>query len=101
MPRLYEAWPGNQTFYCNCCVCGPKREISTFLTWFFCSLVIGVPFSIYVIPHVWHKSPLLPVLFYFVLTLTTAFLILAATTDPGIIPHRAFLERDSSNPAYY
>lgn len=91
MPKLHDVWPGNNRFFCGCCVSGPSREIGGIIYIQFCILAIVIPFCIFVVADNWKVTPALPLVFFLCLISTQIFLFLTACTDPGIIPRRPFL----------
>jgi len=91
MPKLYEAWPGNNEFYCKGCVTGPGSQIGGLICMYTCMIGAVIPFSIIVLGTNWNISPALPIMFFLCLVATQIFYFLTSCTDPGIIPRRPFL----------
>ena len=93
MPKLYEAWPGSNRFYCNYCITGPIRDCAANSCWYVCAIIVLILYSIFIVGVVWEKvTPALPILFYLSVIITTLFLNLTSCTDPGIIPRKAIIE---------
>lgn len=98
MPVLHSVWPGNNRFYCGCCVSGPSREIGGIIYLQFCMICLLVPYCIFVLSKNWNITPALPVILFLLFAVTELFLFLTSCTDPGIIPRRPFLR---SNPVKF
>ena len=94
MPKISEAWPGNNRFFCDCCVTGPLKDLPGMLFIYFCQLAMIVPYTIFMFDVNWKITPLLPILFYSVCLVFNIMMFLTACTDPGIIPRKPFLERE-------
>lgn len=92
MPKLYDVWPGNNTFLFGCCISGPARQYGCIVYIYVCVLAIVIPFSIFVVGKNWQITPVLPIVFFLSLIVMQIFLLLTSCTDPGIIPRRPFLE---------
>lgn len=94
MPRLNEAWPGNNRFCCNYCITGPAKDTPGLVFIYICQIVMIVSYSIIVLPSNWALTPVLPLLYLASSILLNLFIVLTACTDPGIIPRKPFLDRD-------
>lgn len=93
MPKLHEAWPGKNRFFCNCCITGPASDCGANSCWYVCALIVVVLYCVFILKSVWvHLTPALPVLFFLSVAATTVFLNLTSCTDPGIIPRKPILE---------
>lgn len=92
MPKLYETWPGNNQFFCDCCITGPSNQYFGIICIYGCAIGIIIPFGIFIIPTTWDVSPALPLLLFASMIGTTVFIFLTSCTDPGIIPRRPYLE---------
>jgi palmitoyltransferase ZDHHC9/14/18 len=93
MARLCEVWPGNNRFFCRCCVSGPNNQVGGVIYIYVCLLGILVPFGIFVVGPNWNVTPALPLVLLLCLLAMQLFLFLTACSDPGIIPRRPFLLR--------
>lgn len=91
MPFLHDSWPGTNRFLIGYAIAGPISDCAANACWYICALFALIPVSIFVTPEVWNVSPVLPIIFYFTIALTTLFHILTGCTDPGIIPRRPYL----------
>jgi len=91
MPFLHHSWPGTNRFCCGCTVAGPIKDWAANAYWYFCTIIVIIPISIFVTPDVWNITPALPILFYLTIAITTLFLNLTGCSDPGIIPRRPYL----------
>jgi palmitoyltransferase ZDHHC9/14/18 len=80
--KVWQAWPGNHMFCCDGrCMVGPDIGVTAFAAALTTAASAG--FWIFV-------GPTLPLVFSIVsallYALTMTFMILTATTDPGIVP---------------
>lgn len=92
MPKLSELWPGDNRFFCKCCVTGPSRDLPGIIYIYVCTLIALIPFCIFVVGDNWNVTPALPLILFISLACMYFFLYLTSCTDPGIIPRRPFLE---------
>lgn len=91
MPKLYKAWPANNRFLPCGCIMGPLQDCCANLYFYFCALGVLIPYCIFMLGDIWKVSPVIPLLLFLSILLTTLFLNLTQCTDPGIIPRRPFL----------
>ena len=94
MPKLHEAWPGKNRFYCGG-ITGPIGDLCANLYFYICVIGAIIPYSIFMFEPIWNISPAIPILFFLSVAVTTLFLNLTACTDPGIIPRKPFLNGES------
>ena len=97
MVRKYETWPGTNRFLPCGCMLGPLSDISANLCVYCCVLGVSIPYCIFMLPKVWEVSPALPIIFLICVATTILFLNLTQCTDPGIIPRRPYLMKNSQN----
>lgn len=91
MPLISSSWPGTNRFCLGCLIAGPLADFAANSCWYGCAIITIIPISIFITPEVWKITPVLPILFYLIILLTTIFLNLTGCTDPGIIPRRPYI----------
>lgn len=91
MPKIHEIYPSKNRYFCGCCIAGPGKDLAGMLCIHFCTLLVMVPFCIFVAGENLQSAPALPIVLFITLIFMYIFLYLTACTDPGIIPRRAFL----------
>jgi hypothetical protein len=91
MPALHEAWPGNNRFFCGCCVTGPGKDSAGLIFIYFCLVSMMTTYTVFIFQTNWAISPVLPVLYYASCLTFNVFILLTSCSDPGIIPRRPFL----------
>lgn len=92
MPALHEVWPGKNRFWCGCCITGSARDCGAAACWYVCAISVLAVYCVFAIRDVWTKAtPVLPILLFLSVAVTTLFLNLTACTDPGIIPRKPIL----------
>ncbi len=96
MPALHKAWPGNNRFFCGCCITGPARDVAGLIFIYFCLITMVTSFTIFMLRTNWNISPVLPILYYISCFTFNLFILLTACTDPGIIPRRPFLFKNQA-----
>ena len=89
MPKLYEAWPGTNKFCCCRLITGPHIYSGIFFYVFVIAVI--VLYSIFILNKVWAVTPVLPILFFILITITIILMNLTSCSDPGIIPRKPFL----------
>lgn len=94
MARLYDAWPGTNRFLRFGCIMGPLKDFCANMYFYACVVIVLVPYGIWMFRSIWNISPVIPLLFFGAIAITTVFLNLTQCTDPGIIPRRPFLLDD-------
>jgi hypothetical protein len=95
MKKIHEIWPGHNRFFCSCCIAGPGRDLAGLIYIHVYSLVIIIPFCVFIVGETWNVTPALPIILLLSICSMYLFLYLTACSDPGIIPRRPFLETDS------
>ncbi|KAI9280647.1 hypothetical protein BY458DRAFT_430474 [Sporodiniella umbellata] len=91
--RNYQLYVGKTIFFCG------GRLLTSQALWAFTvscvlTLVPAVLFLVFTCPWLWHElSPVVPIVFGYLLTLSLASMLKASWTDPGIIPRN--LDRES------
>jgi hypothetical protein len=48
MPKIHEIYPSKNRYFCGCCIAGPVKDLSGMLCIHFCTLLVMVPFCIFV-----------------------------------------------------
>jgi hypothetical protein len=91
MPALHKAWPGNNRFFCGCCITGPGKDAPGLIFIYLCLFTMIIAFTVFMFRANWDLSPVLPILYYVSCFTFNIFILLTACTDPGIIPRRPFL----------
>lgn len=94
MPKLYEAWPGQNRFLSFGCIMGPKRDTFANLAFYLCATWGLIFYGIFLFNDIWNASPAVPLLLFLAILLTGFFLNLTQCTDPGIIPRRCFMQKE-------
>ena len=101
--RLYEIWTGKNRFYCcGRCITGPRRDLKfSLLTWGII-LTFTVVYAVLAVPTlVLSVSIIFPCFSAGLLILTMLFFLLAALSDPGIIPRKELFELFGPVPEQY
>ncbi|KRX04577.1 hypothetical protein PPERSA_04392 [Pseudocohnilembus persalinus] len=99
--RLYEAWPGNQRFFCKGkFMAGPGGgEIFANLYTWVGIIGVTIPYMLVIGNGIWERyGPLVPIVNILSFTLSLIFLLLTQFTDPGIIPRKQVFELDGELP---
>lgn len=90
MPKLYEAWPGNNVFIMKG-ITGDCSTLGAFLCVYITSIGVFIAAMAIMADRLFHLSPALPVLLICSFVSMIVLLNLTSFTDPGFIPRRAFL----------
>jgi hypothetical protein len=69
MPKIFEIWPGNNRFYCNCCITGSSRDWPGMMVINFFSFGIIIVYSVFIVNDNLEITPALPIIFYASFTL--------------------------------
>ena len=100
MPKIYEAWPGNNLFMMRG-ITGNCSTLAATLCVYITAIGIFIAYMAVMAVKVFSLSPVLPILFVCSFIAMIILLNLTSFTDPGFIPRRPFLEENPDKYSKY